>query len=149
MIYFARQLVKRKLPGGANTILVTSVHPGTVDTGLPPNLLLTARATDSSAHTDIQEGPAQSYGILGKVTDQFMRLIGKSAPEGAEASLWAATTTDINASNYAEFQGNYYSEAYGKPGTESELAKNEAVADAFWKFSAERAKEILGEDVDA
>jgi NAD(P)-dependent dehydrogenase (short-subunit alcohol dehydrogenase family) len=129
MIYFARQLVKRKLPAGPNTILVTSVHPGTVD-------------------TDIQEGPAQSYGVLGKVLDNFTRLIGKSAPEGAEASLWAATSTDINVSNYTEFQGNYYKEAYGTPGTETDLAKDEKIAEAFWTFSSERAKAILGEDVD-
>jgi hypothetical protein len=97
---------------------------------------------------DIQEGPAQSYGLLGKVTDQFMRLIGKSAPEGAEAALWAATSTDITPANYTEFQGNYYSEAYGKPGTESDQAKQEALGNAFWRFSAERARAILGEDVD-
>jgi NAD(P)-dependent dehydrogenase (short-subunit alcohol dehydrogenase family) len=34
MILFGRQLVKRKLPSGPNTVIVTSVHPGTVDTGL-------------------------------------------------------------------------------------------------------------------
>jgi NAD(P)-dependent dehydrogenase (short-subunit alcohol dehydrogenase family) len=84
MILFGRELVRRRL-APSNRILVTSVHPGTVD-------------------TDIQEGPAQSYGLPGKLLDQFMRLIGKSAPEGAEASLWAATCADINASNVSEYQ---------------------------------------------
>jgi hypothetical protein len=103
----------------------------------------------TSAPADIQEGPAQSYGLPGKLFDQLARFVGKSAPEGAEAALWAATATDINATNFADFQGNYYSEAYGKPHTESNQAQDEALGDAFWAFSAARAKEILHEDVTA
>lgn len=31
-------------------------------------------------------------------------MVGKSAAEGAEASLWAATCTDINEGNWREYQ---------------------------------------------
>lgn len=85
MIYFARQLAKRKLASGTHPILVTSCHPGTVD-------------------TDIQEAPAETYGVVGKVFDVVARTLGKSAPEGAEASLWLATCTDMTAANLAEYQ---------------------------------------------
>lgn len=78
-----------------------------------------------------------------------MRVVGKSAPEGAEASLWAATCTDINATTYTNYQGNYYSEAYGKNDQESNQARDEALGDAFWELSKERAQSILGEDVTA
>jgi NAD(P)-dependent dehydrogenase (short-subunit alcohol dehydrogenase family) len=83
-ILLGRQLVARRLGGGTN-VLVTSVHPGTVD-------------------TDVQETWTESYGFLGTMTNGLMRLLGKSAPEGAEACLWAATATDINAVNAAEYQ---------------------------------------------
>jgi hypothetical protein len=74
-------------------------------------------------------------------------LIGKSAPEGAEASLWAATCTDINEKTIVDYQGNYYSEAYGKPLQESKSAQDEALGDVFWQLAKERAMAILGEDV--
>ncbi len=84
LIVFARELACRKLAEG-NPILAISVHPGTVD-------------------TDVQKAWGQSYGALGSVIDKLGRLVGKSAEEGAEASLWAAVSTDINQSNWKEYQ---------------------------------------------
>lgn len=147
-ILFARQLVKRHLSGLPNPIIATSVHPGTVD-------------------TEVQQAWTESYGsIFGKALEQLTKLVGKSAPEGAEASLWAATSEDIFADNWKDYQvlssvflggvtfvhifrdqGNYYSEPYGTPGQESAQAKDEHLGDNFWSLCATLAKEILGEDV--
>jgi len=130
-ILLMKQLVKRYLKDDHNPILAMSVHPGTVN-------------------TDIQKGPSEpeAYGtILGKIYEGVMRTLGKSAQEGAEASLWAATSADINMSNWNEFQGNYYSEPYGPPGTETDLAKDEELGNNFWTFCAARTKEILGEEL--
>lgn len=44
-------------------------------------------------------------------------------------------------------QGGYFSEAKGKPDTESNLAKDETVAQNFWNLCAAQAKKILGEDL--
>lgn len=54
--------------------------------------------------TDVQFAWAESYGALGKIVEKLSRLAGKSAEEGAEASLWAAVSTDINETNWKEFQ---------------------------------------------
>ena len=54
--------------------------------------------------TDVQNAWSESYGMLGKVVDKLSRLGGKSAEEGAEASLWAAVSTDINEANWKDFQ---------------------------------------------
>jgi NAD(P)-dependent dehydrogenase (short-subunit alcohol dehydrogenase family) len=83
MVLLGRQLAAKRITG--NEIVVTSVHPGTVD-------------------TDIQETWKESYGAFGSVVDSFMRTVGKSAEEGAEASLWAATAPEITALNAAEYQ---------------------------------------------
>ncbi|KZT23033.1 NAD(P)-binding protein [Neolentinus lepideus HHB14362 ss-1] len=127
MIYNAKGLAKRKL-NSETKIVVTAVHPGTVD-------------------TDLQDATAESYGFLGKVLDSFMRTIGKSAQEGAEASLWAATSTEITSNNWQEYQANYYSEAKGKPHTESDKAKDESIADNYWELCANLTKEYLGEEL--
>ena len=88
-IYFTRQLVKRKLTSSLQQdrpILAISVHPGTVD-------------------TEVQKSWTESYGqLLGKALEVFSKAVGKSAAEGAEASLWAATSVDINEGNWREFQ---------------------------------------------
>jgi hypothetical protein len=44
-------------------------------------------------------------------------------------------------------QGNYYTEPYGKPHTESSQAQDERLGDAFWTLSTAQAKELLGQDV--
>ena len=63
-----------------------SVHPGTVD-------------------TEVQKAWTESYGnVLGKILEKGSQLIGKTAPEGAEAGLWAATSTDIFEGNWKDFQ---------------------------------------------
>ncbi|CAL1708132.1 unnamed protein product [Somion occarium] len=132
LILLAKQLVKRKLDtstDGTNPILAISVHPGTVD-------------------TEVQKSWVESYGsILGKALEVFSTTVGKSAPEGAEASLWAATSTDIGEGNWREYQGNYYTEAYGKPGKETKQAKDEQLGDNFWNLCSELAMDILGDDV--
>lgn len=87
LIYLARQLIKRhlaELPPD-RPILVMSVHPGTVDTG-------------------VQSQWTESYGIVGKALDVLTRKVGKSAEEGAEASLWAAVSTDIFEGNWKDYQ---------------------------------------------
>ena len=87
LIYLARQLVKRHLADlpPDRPILVMSVHPGTVD-------------------TDVQTQWTESYGVIGKALDVLTRKVGKSAEEGAEASLWAAVSTDIFQSNWKDYQ---------------------------------------------
>lgn len=85
LIVFANELVRRKLRGSADPILAISVHPGMVD-------------------TEVQVAWSESYGPLGKIIEKLSRLGGKSAEEGAEASLWAAVSTDINQNNWKDFQ---------------------------------------------
>ncbi|EIN14485.1 NAD(P)-binding protein [Punctularia strigosozonata HHB-11173 SS5] len=126
LILFAHQLVKRHLLD--DKILVTSVHPGTVD-------------------TDMQEAWSESYGKLGDLANSLTRMVGKSAEEGAEPCLWATTCSEINAQNMHEYQGNYYQEPYGKPGTESSQAQDEALGDQFWRFCETNAEDILGEKI--
>ena len=84
LIVFAKELARRKLAEG-NPILSISGHPGMVD-------------------TEVQNAWGESYGALGKVVDKLSRLGGKSAEEGAEASLWAAVSTDINQLNWKDYQ---------------------------------------------
>ncbi|KAI0778306.1 hypothetical protein BD413DRAFT_508301 [Trametes elegans] len=129
LILLARELAQRKLSALPNPILAISVHPGTVD-------------------TDLQKTWSETYGAVGKVLEKFSTALGKSAEEGAEASLWAATSTDINENNWQEFQGNYYSEPYGKPGQETKQAKDGALGDNFWKLCAGLTEELLGERLD-
>lgn len=127
-ILFARELAKRKLQGTDKPILAISVHPGTVD-------------------TEVQGAWSESYGPLGKLIEQGSKLFGKSAPEGAEASLWAAVSTDIFEGNWKDYQGKYFSEPYGTPDTETDQAKSQELATNFWNFCAKLTKEILGEDL--
>ncbi|KAI0771509.1 NAD-P-binding protein [Trametes elegans] len=129
LIVFASELARRKLADSTKPILSISVHPGMVD-------------------TDVQNQWSQSYGALGVVVDKLSRLGGKSAEEGAEASLWAATSTDINESNWKEFQGKYYTEPYGKPDQETNQAKDQVVANNFWKLCADLTEEFLGERLE-
>ncbi|OJT13397.1 WW domain-containing oxidoreductase [Trametes pubescens] len=129
MILFAAELVRRKLADASKPILAISVHPGMVD-------------------TEVQKAWGQSYGIVGDVIDTLSRAAGKSAEEGAEASLWAATSTDINEGNWKDYQAMYYTEPYGKPGTETDHAKDEVVAKNLWNLCAGLTEELLGERLD-
>jgi len=131
LIYLARELAKRKLSDlehGSGPILVMSVHPGTVD-------------------TEVQKAWSESYGKLGQVLEWGMKKVGKSAPEGAEASLWAATCTNITETNWNDFQGNYYTEAHGTPDQESKQAQDSTVAGNCWELCASLSKELLGEEL--
>jgi NAD(P)-dependent dehydrogenase (short-subunit alcohol dehydrogenase family) len=126
LIYFAKQLAKRKL--AASTIVVTSVHPGTVD-------------------TDLQGTWGATYGVAGQAAEAVMRAVGKSAAEGAEPALWLATTTEITAVNVNQFQGKYFDDAHGKPDGETDQAKDELIGDNWWTLTSTQAKEILGESL--
>lgn len=84
-ILFARELAKRKINDPNKPVLVMSVHPGMVD-------------------TEVQSAWTESYGALGKLLELGSKLFGKTAPEGAEASLWAATGADIFEGNWKDFQ---------------------------------------------
>ncbi|KAH9894194.1 NAD-P-binding protein [Cubamyces lactineus] len=129
LIVFASELVRRKLSDSSKPILAISVHPGMVD-------------------TEVQKAWGESYGVVGQVIDKLSRLGGKSAEEGAEASLWAATSTDINESNWKEYQGKYYTEPYGKTDQETDYAKDQTVANNFWKLCSDLTQEILGERLE-
>ena len=89
LIVFAQELVRRKLTDASKPIIVTSVHPGMVD-------------------TEVQNAWSESYGPLGVIVDKLSRIGGKSAEEGAEASLWAAVSADINQDNWKEYQVRAY-----------------------------------------
>ncbi|RPD74491.1 NAD(P)-binding protein [Lentinus tigrinus ALCF2SS1-7] len=128
MIVFARELARRKLAEG-NPILSISVHPGMVN-------------------TEVQKAWGESYGALGKVVDKLSRMGGKSAEEGAEASLWASVSTDINQLNWKEYQGKYYTEPYGTPDQETKQAKDDTLANNFWKLCSDLSQELLGERVE-
>lgn len=85
-ILFARELAKRHLTDTERPILAISVHPGTVD-------------------TEVQKAWTETYGsIFGKILEKGSQLLGKTAPEGAEAGLWAATSTDIFEGNWKDYQ---------------------------------------------
>ncbi|KAJ8468229.1 hypothetical protein ONZ51_g9774 [Trametes cubensis] len=129
LIYLTRELAQRKLatyPPGTTPVLVMAVHPGSVDSEIQKNA---------------DNGP------MAKLKKLLTRTTTKTDEEGAEVCLWAATCTDINADNWKEYQGNYFSEAYGRPGGESNLAKDEQIADNFWELCAACVKEKLGEEL--
>lgn len=84
-ILFAREIAKRHLTDTDKPILAISIHPGTVD-------------------TEVQSAWSESYGVFGKILEQASKLFGKTAPEGAEAGLWAATSTDIFEGNWKDYQ---------------------------------------------
>lgn len=86
IIYLARELAQRKLatyPPGTVPVLIVAVHPGSVDTEIQKNC---------------ESGP------IAKAKRLFARLNTKSDERGAEACLWAATCTDINKSNWKQYQ---------------------------------------------
>ncbi|GJE84728.1 NAD(P)-dependent dehydrogenase [Phanerochaete sordida] len=129
-ILFARELAKRHLTDTERPIIAISVHPGTVD-------------------TDVQSSWTESYGpVIGKILEQGSKWVGKTAPEGAEAGLWAAVSTDIFEGNWKDFQGNYYSEAYGKPHTETDLGKSDELGNNFWNLCSQLTQEIIGEKLE-
>ncbi|KAI0643725.1 NAD-P-binding protein [Trametes meyenii] len=129
LIYLTRELAKRKLatyPPGTVPVLIMAVHPGTVD-------------------TEVQK--IVDHGPLAKVKKFFTRISAKTDEEGAEVCLWAATSADINRDNWKEYQGKYFSEAYGKVDMESKMAKDEGISDNFWELCAACAKEKLGQEL--
>lgn len=92
MIYLGQQIANRVKPTSSSgaPVIAISVHPGTVD-------------------TDLQNTWTESYGMLGKMIELVTRKVAKSAPEGAEAGLWAATWDGINKENWSQFQVSSHS----------------------------------------
>ncbi|KAI0347040.1 NAD-P-binding protein [Trametopsis cervina] len=127
-ILFAKELAKRHLTDTEKPILAISVHPGTVD-------------------TEVQGAWSETYGVLGKILEQGSKLFGKTAFEGAEASLWAAASTDIFEGNWKDYQGKYFTEPYGTPDQETDQAKSQELATNFWNLSTRLTREILGEEL--
>ncbi|KAL7282065.1 hypothetical protein ACG7TL_003534 [Trametes sanguinea] len=129
LIYLTRELANRKLatyPPGTVPVLAIAVHPGRVD-------------------SEIKKTP--DTGPIAKIKQFFSRSSQITDEEGAESCLWAATCTDMNRDNWKDYQGKYFSEAYGKPGGESPLAKDQTVANNFWELCASCVKEKLGEEL--
>ncbi len=52
--------------------------------------------------------------------------------------------TEADAASRLE-QGKYYTEPYGKADQETNQAKDQAVADNFWKLCSDLTEELLGE----
>ncbi|KAI0698903.1 NAD-P-binding protein [Cytidiella melzeri] len=127
-ILFAKELARRYLTDTEKPILAISVHPGTVD-------------------TEVQGTWSETYGLLGKVLEQGSKLFGKTAFEGAEASLWAAASTDIYEGNWKDYQGKYFDQPYGTPDLETDQAKSQELANNYWALNAKLTKEILGEEI--
>jgi len=110
-ILLAKQLAKRKLQL-TNKVIAMSVHPGAVA-------------------TDQQDGLTEAYGPLGTLITKVVRPFMKSPDQGCESSIWAATSPEIVPYGY---QGQYFTEPYGKPETETDQAKDEALGNAFWEL---------------
>jgi len=121
-IYLAKELVKH-LPAlnSENPVIVTSVHPGAVA-------------------TEQQQGATEAYGLLGKALEVGSQLVFMTPEQGAESALWAATAPAV-VERREEVHGGYFSEADGKAGTETEQAKNVALAKKLWDLSVKVLKE--------
>lgn len=81
--------------------------------------------------------------MFGQVMNKLTRAAGKSAREGAEASLWAAVSPDITQAD----QGKYFSEPKGKRDTESADASDMEAASNLYDLCAKTVKDVIGEDV--
>ncbi|KZT54609.1 NAD(P)-binding protein [Calocera cornea HHB12733] len=122
-ILFTKELVRRVLAPEGNKIMALAVHPGVV-------------------HTDQQKGAEEAYGPLGTVLRGAAALFFKSPDVGAESSLWAATAPEVcEGGTESEFQGAYVTEPYGKTGTETDQAKDEALANKLWVLSEKTLKD--------
>jgi len=119
-ILLVKQLAKRKLVPAGNKVLAIAVHPGAVA-------------------TDQQDGLEESYGMMGTLIKHAVRPFMKSPEQGCESSIWAATSTDITKAE--GYQGEYFTEPFGKPGSETSQAQDEILGDNFWKLCEKLSKE--------
>jgi len=104
-------------------ILSISVHPGAVG-------------------TEQQSSATDAYPVLGKVLEYVAPVVFMSKEQGAESALWAATEPGLGKGpRRAEVQGRYFTEAYGKTGTESSQAQDPAMAARFWDLCVKALKE--------
>jgi len=117
-ILLARQFAKRKLEP-ANKVLAIAVHPGPV-------------------YTDQPQGLDEHYGILGTVIRNVVRPFMKDPDQGCESVIWAATSLDVTPE---ACQGQYFSEPFGKAGTETDQAKDEGLGNAFWELCENLSQE--------
>jgi len=118
-ILLVKQLAKRKLAPNGNKVLAIAVHPGGVA-------------------TDQQEGLVESYGLVGKVIKETVKPFLKSPEQGCESAIWAATAVGLTPEGY---QGEYFTESMGKPGSETNQAKDEQLGDSFWALCEKCASE--------
>ncbi|ORX39050.1 hypothetical protein BD324DRAFT_307400 [Kockovaella imperatae] len=80
--------------------------------------------------TEQQQGATQAYGFI----------------PGAESALWAGTGKTAS-ERREEVQGRYFSEADGKVDTESDQAKDDALAKQLWELSVKTLKDKAGYEV--
>jgi WW domain-containing oxidoreductase len=125
---FIKELVKHLPPlDSPNPILALSVHPGAVA-------------------TEQQKGATQAYGIVGKLLEGAASLGFMDPSQGAESASWAGTSPNVG-ERREEVQGQYFTEADGKVGTESEQGKSEQLAKNLWNLSVKTLKEKVNYDV--
>ncbi|GFZ47481.1 hypothetical protein JCM24511_05225 [Saitozyma sp. JCM 24511] len=109
-------------------ILALSVHPGAVG-------------------TEQQAGASEAYGpLLGGIVEKAGETVFMTKEQGAESALWAGTGASA-VGRAKEAQGRYFTEADGKVDTESNQAKDDALAQRFWDLAVRALKEKAGYDV--
>ncbi|KAL0933612.1 oxidoreductase bli-4, mitochondrial [Colletotrichum truncatum] len=105
-------------------VFATSVHPGTVKTGM-------------------QDSWKSAYpGVTGYVLSGLMKLIGRSPEQGAYSALWAMTAPEIE----TEDLGGHYFTDPGQEGKESSQASDPSLGAALWDLSERIIKDKLGGD---
>ncbi|PWY99142.1 NAD(P)-binding protein [Testicularia cyperi] len=125
-ILIANELVKL-LPSDAR-IANVSIHPGVVATGL-------------------MRGPAQSYGILGKVAQSVSKHLMTKPEDGALTQLYACTSPDVDKLNL----NGAYLVPVAKVGSKSRLAedKDGKLGAELFSFANAIAKQKAGVDIPA
>ena len=96
--------------------------------------------------TEQQQGATEAYGPLGKVVEAASQALFMGRDQGAESALWAGTSPEV-AKRREEVQGQYFSEASGKIDTQSDQAKDDALARSLWDLSVKTLKEKINYDV--
>ncbi|KAI9636669.1 uncharacterized protein MKK02DRAFT_45374 [Dioszegia hungarica] len=121
VIWFAQHLAS-VLPAYP-PVLAISVHPGAVS-------------------TEQQSGATESYPILGKALEYIAPAVFMTKEQGSESALWAATAPGLGEpEKRAQVNGQYFTEADGKPGTESSQAQDPGMAARFWALCVKALKE--------
>ena len=107
--------------------MAIAVHPGAVQ-------------------TEQQKGATEAYPIAGKILEKASQVLFMTPEQGSESAVWAGVSEDV-AKRAEEVQAGYFSEAFGKVGTESDQAKDEALAERFWNLEVQTLKDKVGYEV--